>query len=124
MTDRTTLSLFDPPAPPRHTSARKARALAKHEAKSHAFLELLRTALRVEYARVQRPLTTDDAWRLMEEREELALPADLSPNVLGGVFVGDRDEKGRGRWKVLGYAISEREKANGNLLRSWSLVES
>lgn len=107
-----------PPRPP----SEKDRILDQHEAKHRAYLDRLRAELRHEFALLQRPLTTDDAWRLTEQREGLKMPADMSPMAFGGLFKNDRDEAGEPRWEVMGLVRSTREKARENLLRSWKLI--
>lgn len=108
----------DVPRPP----SAKDRIHAAQEARHRAHLDVLRVALRAEFARLQRPLSSDDAWRLMEERKELRLPPGMHPNALGGLFNNDRDEQGRPRWELMGLVVSKRDKANDNLLRSWALI--
>ena len=92
------------------------------EVRHRDYLERLRAALRDEFRKVQRPLSADDAHRLIAERADLRFPGDMSTMAIGGLFKNDRDEEGRPRWELMGLVKSTRESAHDNLLRSWACI--
>ena len=75
------------------------------------WLDRLRSAMYLRFR--GQVVTTDDVWRLIDERPELGAPDGVSHNALGRLF---------SEWPAAsprGFERSQRDGANRNLLRQW-----